>query len=369
MISLKRIIYIIFLLLSIASIAQADGEWEARRQEQQKTYDNLLHNLPLEKANLRDILRLNVENRMLILRTSIPSTQGDGYSLANLPKLKKPALVRIQSGTDKQTNPVIPTNFQFTINDYSVKNRITTLSISEQQNYITISKSCQFPEGYSNIQFIERMGDNDRSAQLIISENGIKDEPSLNINIETSDFFVLLNNYPDECHLWLRPLLREIDQENVMAPDPMIVWQVFSDQWKSDVKIQRQIKELILQLDDDDYRIRENATLSLEKFGRDGALVIMYLNRQNMTNEQRARIDRILSNYIYLTPTEIIYHRRDLVFLIDCLYCNDSLLRKAAFSLIKEWTNTNIQFDVNSNEETRAEKIAFLRKELTNDCR
>ncbi len=352
-------------------MARADAEWEARRQEQRKSYDALMQNVPLlEKSHPRDVLQLNVEDRILTLRTPLPTTPGDGYARVKLPGLEEFALVRVQGGADAATSgPLSPANFQFTLNDYSRRRQISTLSVSGERSYLTISKSIQLPEGYSNVQFIERMRtpgcDHSASVQLVVSENGIGYDPPFSMSIEAPDFFALLRGYPEECHLWLRPLLRELGQEHAMAPDPMIAWQVFADQWKPDPKIQQDVQELLPKLGDDHYLVRENATVALENLGRPGAAVMVHLDRQTMTAEQRARVDRALASYAQLTPAEVNGLRRDLMFLIDCLYCDERPLREAAVARIRELTDPNLQFDLTCNGEARTNCVARIRDELT----
>ena len=114
--------------------ARADAEWEAHRQERRKSYDALMQNVPmLEKMHARDVLQLNVEDRLLVLHTPLPTTPGDGYAHVKLPGLGI-ALVRVQSGSDSEAHRLgCPSNFQFTLNDYSRHRQITTLSVSGEQ--------------------------------------------------------------------------------------------------------------------------------------------------------------------------------------------------------------------------------------------
>ena len=117
------------------------------------------------------------------------------------------------------------------------------------------------------MQLIERLHtpgcDHSNSVQLVVSENRNGYEPPFSMSVEAADFFAFNRSYPDECHQWLRPLLRELGQEHAMAPDPMIAWQVFSDQWKPDPQVQQDVQELLPKLGDDAYRVRENATLAV----------------------------------------------------------------------------------------------------------
>ena len=94
------------------------------------------------------------------------------------------------------------------------------------------------------------------------------------------------------------PLLRDLGQEGIFSPDPLVAWQVFAETWKPDPAVSRQIQQLLPRLDVDDFHGRDEASRQLEKLGRDGAAVLIHLDRSKLTPEQNARVDLALAPYV-----------------------------------------------------------------------
>jgi hypothetical protein len=329
-----------------------------------------MDNVPLlEKSRPRDVMQLGVQDRILVLRTPLPNTVGDGYARVKLDGLRDFALVRVQGVADAAGHtPTIPANFQFTLNDYSQPRQITTLSITSEQTYLTIAKSIQFPDGYSNVQFVERTGSPGYgqvgAVQLSVSESGLASDSPLSFSIEATDFFSLLRTCPQECQEFLRPLFRELGQEEALAPDALVAWQVFRERWKPDPVAEHQVTALLPALEKGNFQAREEATEALQKLGRTGAEVMVHLDRRTLTCEQSTRIDRALGSYAQLSTRETLRLGNDAQFLLDCLYCNDRPLRQAALDRLRELTDPQMRFDLDGDIDHRATQIAAIRRQL-----
>jgi hypothetical protein len=368
----KRLGIAILLSSFLCTAAAWGGEdpWEARREEQKKSYDALMENVPLlSETHTRGVLRLAVEDKMLLLRTPLFSTSGDGYARVKIDGLNSFALVRVQGGADTTDGEVVsPINYQFTLNDYSQPSRITTLSVTSEQTYLTISKSVQLPNGYRNVQLIERIGapgyGQSNAVQLLVSQSGEEGQSSVSISVEANDFFELARTNPKEVEAWLRPLLRDLGQEEALAPDPLVAWQVFADKWMPDELATRRVQAVLPRLDSDDFRIREAASRELLNLGRAGAAVMVHLDRATLTAEQNARVDRALCAYAQIPPKEAVRLRKDPRFLLDCLYCDELPLRSAAYDQLSSLLKHKVAVDINDNSQTRAVAVLVVRRDL-----
>src|SRR2546427_724382 len=89
--------------------ADANSEFEARREEERKNYDTMIAGMPLlNEQSIGRLLRASVENRILIVRTQLGSTNGDGYMRVKLTDPGMSGLIRIQGGVQRPaTEPVI----------------------------------------------------------------------------------------------------------------------------------------------------------------------------------------------------------------------------------------------------------------------
>ena len=58
-----------------------------------------------------------------------------------------------------------------------------------------------------------------------------------NFAIQAADFQALVREHGREADEFVRPLLRQIGQESVLAPDEQVAWQVLSDRWRPDPKL------------------------------------------------------------------------------------------------------------------------------------
>ncbi|HXE55945.1 MAG TPA: hypothetical protein VN541_23165, partial [Tepidisphaeraceae bacterium] len=173
-----------------------------------------------------------------------------------------------------------------------------------------------------------------------------------------------VHEYPQQTERYVRPLLRALNQESVFAPDPMIAWQVFGELSQPDAAMSRRVRDILPRLDSPDFRVRDAALRELQKLGRDGAGVLVHMDRSKLTPEQNARIDRALLPYGHLAPKEISRLRSDAGFLLDCLYCDESAIRQAAVDRLRSMFRPDLAFDVDAPPPVRAAVIAQLREQL-----
>ncbi len=321
------------------------------RVQQQAENEAMLGNIPLlDKTHVQDVFQLYVENRALTVRTKLATTRASGYVRCKLDGMSQFALVRVLGGSDSESGEaVVPAHLQFNLTDYSKAGQISMLAVTAQVTLLTISKSLQLPGGQIHVQLMEQSGQEGSgeagSITLAVNESTPRSGSPVNLNLEADDFFAFLHNYPQESEKYLRPLLREVGQEGVFAPDALIAWQVFSDSWHAPAEALLKVNALLPQLDSPDFHRRQKASQSLQALGRDGAAVLVHLDRSRLSAEQNARIDRLLAPYTQLPAGEAVESRSRTDFLLDCLYCDDILLHEppsnaCASSLIRICSST-----------------------------
>ncbi len=361
--------FVLVLIVDRGRAGPADN-WEATREQQRADNEAMLGNIPLlDKTHVQDVFQLRVENRALTVRTPLATTRASGYVRCKLDGMSQFALVRVLGGSDSESGQtVIPANLQFNLTDYSRPGQIAMLTVTAQVTLLTISRSLQFPNGQVHVQLMEQCGQDgtgqSASITLAVNESTPSAGPPVNLSLEADDFFAFIHNYPDESEKYVRPLLREVGQEAVFAPDPMIAWQVFSDSWQAPAETLRKVNFLLPQLDSQDFRQRRAASQSLQSLGRDGAAVLVHLNRSRLSAEQNVRIDRLLAPYAQLPAGEAMGLRSQVGFLLDCLYCDDVLLRRAALKRVREVSERDVAFDVEADSAARAVAVAGLRHSL-----
>lgn len=354
-------------LLSVSAAAGPVDSWESMREKQRIENETMLGNLPLlNRTRVQDVMQLRVESRALTVRTPLATTRAAGFVRCKLSGMGQFALVRVQGGSEPYSaEAVVPASMQFNLTDYTQPRRISTLAVTTQSSSVNISRSLQFPNGYQHVQLMEQNGSNgpaqSGTVTLAVNESLPDEGPPVNVSFEAEDFFTLLRRYPKETEHYVRPILRDLGQEAVFAPDPLIAWQVFADLWKPDATASQQVDRLLPGLDSVDFRERQRALHSLQALGRDGASVMVHLDRTHLSAEQNARVDRALAPYTQLPETEAEALRSQTGFLLDCLYCDDVTLRRAAFRRLRELDGPQLQFDVESDPAGSSLEVARLR--------
>ncbi len=358
-----------FLGLSIPLRADdALNSWQA----QKKTFENLVRHMPvLDKHRVEDILRVRVQNNCLVIRTPLSNTAENAFMQAHLDGITGTALVLVQrKNGDQAAGEVEPFSFTLSITDYTTPKQTTSLVINSayEQNQFSISRSLQFTDGRFNQVILTQQHSPQSSGggllRLIVTDAKVAGAAPTQLNFEAPDFFSFLREHPQEANQYLRPLLREVGQESVFAPEPMVAWQIFSDLWTPDPQVTKKVQHLLPRLDDENYRIRINALWKLHNLGTDGAAVMVHMDRTRLSPEQNMLIDRALVQYAQLPARDAARLRSDPAFLLDCLYSEDITIRRAALSRLNKIAKGNLPFDVTADAVTRARAVALLRQQL-----
>jgi hypothetical protein len=358
------------LAATLARAASADANldmWQAQRN----TFETFIsHMKVLDKHHVAEVMQVTVENRFLVVRTPLNTITAEESMRVPLEDVHGSAVIAINR-EDNGAGGGDLNRFTLSIMDFPAPKISSTINLSESSHPddITISRTIQSTGGaYNQIIFTQRKGiqsnGGDGIVQLAISTSRGQNLAPEALNVESRDFYSFTQEHPDQTEQYVRPLLRDLGQESVFAPDETIAWQVFSELWKPDAKVIQRVHQLLPSLNSDDYRIRNEALVELLQTGRDGAAVLIHLDRATLSPEQNARIDRALTRYAQLPTKEAARLGSDPRFLLDCLYSDDASLRRSAFDRLRSVIRPDLQFDVDALPATRSAAVAALRNQL-----
>jgi hypothetical protein len=359
-------------LLGLVAAVAAGGNDPALEmwQSQRMQFHNYLQGLkPLAEHRIDDIFRIRTEKRFLVLTTALTDAGGEQSRRATLEGISGTAQVSALRN-DRRRGFSEPTRFSLNVADFPAPKMTTSIGVSSsmQPNQLMLSHTVQTTNGpYYTVTFTQSKAPQSNGSGLVmlmINQGHAQGVAATQINLRANDFASLVREHPEETDRYLRPILRELGQEAVFAPDQMVAWQVFSDLWKTDPAVTARVQELLPSLNSDDYRVRDAGLAHLQQLGRDGAAALIHLDRSRLSPEQNARIDRALLPYAQIPPREVAKLRVDLTFLLDCLYSDEVPLRKAAVGQLRTVIRPDLQFDINADAAARSAAIADLRAQL-----
>lgn len=344
---------------------------------------------PLNRNHIEDVMQIRVEHKSLVLLTPLANMPTEQQQRARFAGIRGTALVVVtRKDQDEQWGPLRnlalvrwfvlpsrwaePDSFRMTIIDFPSAKRIANLSINASTtptNQLTIVKTVQITNGPSQqVMLVQQKGPQSNGAgmiQLSVTDFRGPGGAAQVLNYVSPDFFTFVRQHPRQTNDFLRPLLRELGQESVFAPEPMIAWQVFSELWHPDPAIINQVRELLPALNADSYQARDSALAKLHHLGKGGAAVLMRMDRSGFTPEQNARVDRFLMQFAQLPARQVARLRSDPGFLLDCLYADDPTLRQTALERLRVVVGRpELQFDVNADATARASAVAGLRQQV-----
>jgi len=202
--------------------------------------------------------------------------------------------------------------------------------------------------------------------QLSVSNSSADGHSAQQSEYSAGDFVSLLHDNPQAVSLYLRPLLRRIEHEQLFSPDPTTAWEVFSDIRAADPLVMRKIQELLPKFNDTEYRVRRAAFAELKKLPQPGgADAVRHMNRAGLTPQQNVMLDLYLAPLTPMPEAQASRLRADPAFLLDCLYSEDIQIRRAALDRLRTLFHPEIDFDLDAPADVRALSVANLRKQIT----
>ncbi len=307
-------------------------------------------------------VRLSMENGRLKLTS-------------DLPELLQPTHVRIADFPGKTVVNVNRKNHDV----ISIRHDSPTLpgqtiiySLMALGDDVRLSVDTETETFIRSVQFIQTaiprgsVDADDKPIRLYVSlMDNITGVRSVDLKLEAASVDDLRRKFPREVTDYLQPLLAALNQGDVIfRVDRRLVWQVLSNHWTLDPAIQTRVLRLIPLLDADNYATRENAADELTKLGEPAALVVMRLSPKHWTSEQTTRLGTFLAPYKPLPAAQADKYASDTLFLLDCLYTDDTAIRAAALSQLSEMLGRPIALNTKLPHGQWMQAVQKVRRDL-----
>jgi hypothetical protein len=261
--------------------------------------------------------------------------------------------------------------FELSVTDFPRPNRASTLQVrcEPDKGRLYITQTAEIDGGHQHTMLLQERGSESYTApfiQLSVSNSSPDGHSAQQFEYSAADFVSLLRDNSEAANLYLRPLLRRIEHEQLLSPDPTTAWQVFSDIRAADPAIGRKIIEVLPRLNDPQFRVRKAALAELKRLPQPaGADAVRHLNRSGLTAQQNLMLDLYLAPLTQVSEDQAARLRADPTFLLDCLYSQDPQIRRAALDRLRTLFHPEIDFDLDAPADIRALAVANLRKQLT----
>jgi hypothetical protein len=326
--------------------------------------------LPVVDAkSIASVVKLSVENKMLRMTTDLPlSPEQTRVRIANFPG-KTIAAVRPNDAAP-QDKSLASISVRHEMPPLPNQTTIYTLT-SISPDHVALFADSEDSATLRSVQYIQSpvMAANpdpeEKSIRLYITiTDMVNNVKTVDLKLTADNVIDLRRRYPRETAEYFQPLLATLGQESVpFAVDRRTAWQVLSRHWSVDPKVDRQVQELVKQLDADEYATRQKASKDLEKLGESAVLSILNTDRRKLSPEQNSQLDAFLAPYRPLSDAEAKRLAADIPFLLDCLY-SDPAIRETAIKQLHEVTGKPIALDTTATGDQWLAQVRQLRKEL-----
>lgn len=384
---IRPCIVALLLLVTTAASAQADREamlaqQRRNRQDQYRSMQNIVRNMQrLDVKRVEDVFQIKVEGKSLAINLPLPEStkKRTGQFRLELDGFSGPTYIQLSNVSQFQARQMQPPGAAqqpqqntrtFSLLSYDMPNpdTLTTTSVQSYPSYFHVERNTQLNDGHWMVRIMEQRSPDmpdGGTVQLWVNQYGGGATQPVNLNIQAADFTTLVRENPNEVEQYIRPLLRQLGQEQMFAPDARIAWQVLSDYWPADQEILRQVQTVLPDLDHADFRQREKALDQLLKLDRQGAAVLRHLDRSGFSAEKNLMIDRALAPYAQLPEREMQRMASDKPFLLDCLYSDDEPIRTAAIQQLGKLTGRDdLRYDPKGTAADRFAAARLLREKI-----
>lgn len=365
---------------ALAQLSAIDQQ-RKNRADQFRSMQNVVKSMqPLDAKRMDQVFQIQVEEKHLICTPRLPEVKNGrlGQYRLDIEGFNGPTYCQITINQVfargvggkivAQPNPKPTQTFSLISYELPDPDSLTTLSIQSYPTYFHVEKNTQLNDGHWMVRLMEQRNPNlpdGGTVQLWVNQYGGGVAIPLNINIQEPDFPTLLRQHPDEIEQYIRPLLSQLGQEQIFAPDFRVAWQVLADYWPADPAVARQVSDLIPNLASADFRQRDQALAALIRLERAGAAVLLHIDRTGFSAEQNLLIDRALAPFAQLPLKQSQRLRADKSFLIDCLYSEDATIRKTALQQLSKVTGRDdLLFDGEASPAERSNSIRVLRRSV-----
>ncbi len=371
----RRLVFIFAVTCALAAAQAADAPSNELQRRQRTLYEQSnqtmkgMRELP-GVFKLRDLFQLRLVNNNWVLTTTM---RADARKMPVRVKVEGLSGINVLSvGEVAKDNS--PDTFTFNTTCFNDPRAVQVshyLTISGGS--LTIGSYAHLMEGYRGVTlthgniFDENWGNiNPRGREATKFSVNIGDTQGTSVtNIQhlAPDFATLRRQHGREIDEYLRPLLRTLQIESILAADPTIAWQVFADEMKPDEKTLGEVRELLPALDSDSFEERESALRALQQKGLPVAIAISHLDRGKLSDQQNTLLDSAMAPFHPQASADLSRLRADSDFLLDCLYTDDLPIRKAAHEALQKKLGRVLTFDLEADFATRSAAVDALRYE------
>jgi hypothetical protein len=343
--------------------ARADLQRQEMLARQREHYAlELRSRMPLQEHQMSRIMRLQVDEGQLALRTTLapmPNFERRRADIEGLP----PGIVVYTQFVPGQPDG---SQFEFTVEDYP--DPLTNGSIhvlwrpgASGAGELGIVSSRQTRDHYARVIYQQYPG---QVALIAYGADNSSSRDAENANLVERNFSELRRKHPAALEKWLRPVLHRLQQDAVFAADSNAAWQALAEDWPLDAAVQQRVERLVPDLNAPDWASRNRAANEIAKLGRNGATAITHLNRSGLSLEQNVRLDAILWRFRPLPADDVKPLRNNPNFLLDCEYSEDATVRKLAAARLTQILGHRLDLNLDAPDSMRAEGIERIRSEI-----
>jgi hypothetical protein len=312
-------------------LARKLADHKAHEQQEYQRQLNDFPELKLPHAAITDIFDLSIDNAgMLAFHPRIHAT--DGPQRCNITGLNGPCSVTAFADKASPTHAVFAV--QFIHRDFSNVNEIfRNTMLFAHPGSIQLSTDLDGLIQSRSVSIIQNADPDDPDtavelyAQLI---DPVTDDTIGHCKLSAPTFRELRWRYPRETQQFLVPILRDLQSQTFLAPDPRLAYQVFDTHFKPDAELSKKIDAALQKFDAEDFQTREAAGRDLSALGQPAALALIHADRKGWSIDRWNGVENFLSQYRALSANRLKDLKTNPAFLLDCLYSPDPQIR--AFS-------------------------------------
>jgi hypothetical protein len=338
-----------------------DG-YKANLRLQREHYEAAMNSLdPVDDKTHKcsDIFKFKLTNDRLGLEIGIAPTPRHVPRRVDLEGVSSPASVTYVASIGRRIGGAYA-RFDFSSERYDdnagTYSRLRILAFSRDVRIMQTWRSMEVSRDVS----LEDSGD---EVRFNVAGTGIE-----TVSLTEPDFATLRRQHPRETERWLRPMLKELGQERMLAPDLAVAWQALADDWPDDTNARDTLHEALPDLGAADYHTREAAAKRVADLGLAGATAILRLDdhhtRLDLSAEQNRELDSIVSLWRSIPQEDAAPLRNDRQFLLDCLSSEDATVRAVALTRLQKLEQCAKGFgpqDLDGDPDHRAQTVATLR--------
>ena len=166
------------------------------------------------------------------------------------------------------------------------------------------------------------------------------------------------------------PILRDLQLQTILAPDPRIASQVLQNAIQTGRGAAKKIDAALAKFDSDDFQEREQAAKDLAELGEPAAMAPDARRPQRLVDRpHKAASMRFFAVQIDAADEQIAKLRHDPIFLLDCLYSEDPTPDPPQQKTSKTITGMSHQSAIDTGTRERNRSTTFTRENLPTPAR